>query len=175
MSRSADTRTAIAEAAGRVLAQGGVAALSMTAVAAEAGVARATIHNHVRDRAELLDFAGQHVLSELKAQASQAAGSSTGWLLGLADWVADHPVAAGLRTHSPDRLVAVVGWALRLPDEIASPAVAGLTAVGAHADLNAVDAVVRWLASYALAPGSRAEREAAADILAAALRLDALL
>ena len=147
----------------------------MTAVAAEAGVARATIHNHVRDRAELLAFASQQVLAEVQQIAARHDGGASAWLARLADWVAEQPVAAGLRANDPDRLLEVSGWALTLPDAIATPAVAGLTAVGAHADLNVVEVVVRWLASYALTPGTAAEREAAADILAAALRLDALL
>lgn len=174
MSRSS-TKNAIASAAGRLVAQGGVDALTMTAVAAEAGVARATIHNHLNDRSELLGLAAQQVLADGLQVASRADRGAGSWLAGLADWVATQPVIMGLRTHDPDVLLAAVEWVLGQPDPIASSAVAGLTAVGGHADLNAVDAVLRWLASYALVPGTAADRAAAADILAAALRLDALL
>lgn len=174
MSRQEKTRTAISEAALAVWAESGYSALTMSAVADRSGLARATLYNHVRDRSELTALAVTALWQQVREVATKSPDSYT-LLVDLSDWIANSPTVAGLRQESPEVLVTALNQVLQLDDETSAFAIETLGRLGAHADLSAVEAVVRWLTSYALAPGERASRLAAAEILANALALDATL
>lgn len=174
MSRAATTRAAIAQAARQSLAAGGLSALTMSGVAERSGLARATVYNHVRDRSELLGLVVESLLQQAQSLAQEPQDPAR-LLQVWADWVATDPCVAGLREHDPATLVSAVGGVLQLDDAVADVGVSALARVGAHADLSAVETVVRWLTGFALHPGEPAAREVSAQILGNALTLDARL
>lgn len=70
--RSHDTRTAILDAAWRLLEEGGGEGLSMSAVAAAAGVSRAGLYLHFSSRGQLFAELFEHIDQRLDLQASLA-------------------------------------------------------------------------------------------------------
>jgi AcrR family transcriptional regulator len=81
--RDADASTAtrnILEAAARQIASGGAAALALSDVAREAGISKALIHYHFRDKDTLLSRLVDHVARDLVARERAA----------LADYVGQH-------------------------------------------------------------------------------------
>lgn len=172
-SRTARTRANIAASAATVVAISGVSGLTIAAVSRQTGLSRATIHNHVRSRDELLDLVTAELLSAGLAQLS--AGNPSQLLQRLADWVAAEPVIAGLRKHDPALLQVGITTLLQLPDSVTVPATDVLLQQGLAADLVSIETILRWLSSYALLPGTANERATAAGIMAAALQMDARL
>jgi AcrR family transcriptional regulator len=81
--RDADASTAtrnILEAAARQIASGGAAALALSDVAREAGISKALIHYHFRDKDTLLSRLVEHVARDLVARERAA----------LADYIGQH-------------------------------------------------------------------------------------
>jgi TetR/AcrR family transcriptional repressor of mexCD-oprJ operon len=70
-SRTSRTRTAILDAAARVLSERGTSA-NMVDVAAAAGVGRATLYRHFPDREELLDALASHAIADSAARLADA-------------------------------------------------------------------------------------------------------
>jgi AcrR family transcriptional regulator len=136
-------RHEIVAAAAALIAEAGVQAVTMAGVARAAGVAKATVYNHVRDRDELLsavlrDQAGQlrsHVDAEPREQRLGAA----------ATWVSESPVLAGLRAHDP-HVVLDLG-AAAVGDSTVLAVVATWIADGRDPE-----AALRWLLSFAISP-----------------------
>jgi AcrR family transcriptional regulator len=73
-----DLRRALVDAARRLLEAEGPSALSLRAVAREAGVSPAAPYHHFKDKAELLDAVAQEGWEILGQQMSEAKGSTTG-------------------------------------------------------------------------------------------------
>src|SRR5205085_8249512 len=73
-----DLRRGLVDAARRLLEQEGPTALSLRAVAREAGVSPAAPYHHFKDKAELLDAVAQQGWDMLNAQMAAAKASTTG-------------------------------------------------------------------------------------------------
>jgi AcrR family transcriptional regulator len=139
-------RSGILEAALTLVAEGGVRAVSMAAVARKARVAKATVYNHFRDREELLRAVVQQQWELLAAECAAAAPADR---LGVAALrVSRSPALAGLRQHDPAVLVHLIDVAVRDPQV--------RQVVARWGDRDA-ESAVRWLASFAVAPGSSSE------------------
>lgn len=143
----------------------------MSRVADNSGLARATVYNHVRDRDELLQLLVDSLRAEFLSTALSATDSATGLKL-LAHWIATDEAINGLRTLNPAALVSLTDHVLSLPEDVALEAINVLGAWGAHSDLVAAEAALRWLSSFLLAPGAAADRESGAELLSTILRVD---
>ena len=73
-----DLRRALVDAARRLLEQEGPTALSLRAVAREAGVSPAAPYHHFKDKAELLDAVAQQGWDMLHAQMGEAKANAVG-------------------------------------------------------------------------------------------------
>jgi AcrR family transcriptional regulator len=136
-------RGEIVAAAAALIAESGLAAVTMAGTARTAGVAKATVYNHVRDRGELLSA----VLTDQWAalQRDCAAQPPERRLGAAAAWVSESPVLDGLRRHDPDVVVAISAAALTDP--------AVVEVVGTWIpDGRDPQAALRWLISFAICP-----------------------
>ena len=136
-------RSEIVAAAAELIAESGLAAVTMAGAARTAGVAKATVYNHVRDRGELLSA----VLTDQWAALQRACADQPPEqrLSTAAAWVSESPVLDGLRRNDPDVLVAISSAALRDPQvlEVVS---------GWIPDGRDPQAALRWLVSFAICP-----------------------
>ncbi len=146
-----------------VLARG--TAVTMSQVAASAGVAKATLYNHFRTRRDvldaLLDAELDTALTELVDRPLEDA------LAGAARLLSDHPLLRALGAREPATLAAMVGAdgssrARRRVVEAVAELLAGFDRQGA-------ETVVRWLASFVLSPASSAAIERDVEVLVVGL------
>lgn len=144
----ARARSGILSAAAALVAEGGVRAVTMAAVARRAVVAKATVYNHFRDRDELLlalladqrEQLMSHCLSSPLADRLQLA----------ATWLSESAALAGLRRHDPGSLLQIAGAAGE--DAAALDVVESWCPQGEDPVHS-----MRWLISYAVAPARSAE------------------
>jgi len=165
------TRSALVSASRALLAQGGIKALSMSAVATQSRLARATVYNHVRDRDELLTLAAHSMVTDL-ASIAAARNNARAGLTACAEFLATDPAIATLRKVNPEFVAEGVNRVLSLEEPVAVAVMDIMTAWKIHADLSLAETALRWLASHAIAPGTPAEREVGADIMTQVLVLD---
>jgi AcrR family transcriptional regulator len=142
----------------------------MAAVARRAGVSKATLYNHVRDRDDLFLL----LLADGCQRAATAAGAAgpvvSERLSAAATVIADDEVLVALRAHESALLVPILAlgdgpvwlWVREQAREL-------LTAAGLGADQDNVDALLRWLVSYVLTPGELLGRQRAARRISSAL------
>ena len=122
-STAADARARIVDAGVRCIARDGVAEASMSAIALEAGVSKALLHYHYRDRAtlfaEIVERIGAQLISRERAAVDGTKGAGGldalwGWLdeelrrgelasLGALALVRDGPVRDASRVVADDR------------------------------------------------------------------------
>lgn len=159
----ARTRAAVLAGARICLQRQGVKATTMVDVAATAGVAKATLYNHFRTKAEVLAALVDSELTRAAADTAEAAGplGLPSALARLAERLGEHPIIRRLATAEPALLAGLVvpaeqsaaGWAAARTAvrELLSPVVdpAGLSA--------ATETVLRWLVSTLLWPVTREE------------------
>jgi AcrR family transcriptional regulator len=144
------TRAALLAGAARAVESSGTK-ITMAQVAAEAGVAKATLYNHFRTREAVL--AGL-LAAEVEALVTAAAGQPLApALVEAAAAISDHPVRRALQRLEPGVLAALGridpaadGW------QRARAAVAD--ALGPQSRTG-TDLVLRWLASFLLTPADR--------------------
>lgn len=140
---------AIVGGVGRCLADQGARGSTMIDIAAAAGIAKGTLYNHVRTKAEAFvlyaDAEVARLSDVLTAEGLEAAGTA----------VAEHPVVARMRAHEPAALAALL---------LSAPAAAACERV-----LEALDDLVgpslapvtlRWLVSLLVLPGTATSRGA---------------
>ena len=136
-------RAGILNAAAQLVAEHGLHAATMAGVARRAGVAKATVYNHVRDRDELVAALLVDQWSQLQKVCAERPREQR--LSTAATWVSDSPVLAGLRRYNPDALVTLGGLAVTDPQVTATIN----TWIPEGRD---PDAALRWLISFAIAP-----------------------
>jgi len=136
-------RHEIVAAAASLIADAGVHAVTMAAVARTAGVAKATVYNHVRDRDELLSAVQSDQSAQLQQQVEAQPPEQR--LAAAAAWLGESPVLRGLRLHDPHLVLSLSASA------ISDPAV--LAVVGSWTpDGSDPEAALRWLVSFAVSP-----------------------
>ncbi|WP_067472530.1 TetR/AcrR family transcriptional regulator [Actinomadura hibisca] len=103
----------IVDAAARVGAAEGLAAVSMSRVAAEAGVSTMALYRYVASKADLLELMTDHVLGPPPA----LPGPEAGWRAGMAAWawamraaLVRHPWLLGVPITGPPVMPNTVAW-----------------------------------------------------------------
>ena len=136
-------RSGILQAAAELIGEHGVPGITMVGVARRAGVAKATVYNHVRDRDELLTLVLLDQWATVQRLCHEQPRDQR--LATAAAWASDSIVVAGLRRHSPEVLVALAGAAL------SDPQVTDVVR-GWIPEQRDPEAALRWLMSFLLAP-----------------------
>ena len=153
-----------------VLADSGVKAMTMAAVADAGGLARATLYNHVRDKQSLLQLVIAHEVRSL-AVGFSAAATMPAALTGTARAIAEHRALVGIRSTDPAVLGAISvptsgeGW-----DAVRELLGRALVARGSKGSVAHVELVLRWLASFVTEPSDEGSRSSQASALAKSLR-----
>ena len=147
-------RTAALAGARAALAERGVRALTMVDVADKAGLARATLYNHVRDKESLLEMVIRDELATCESML--ASGASVATSLGVtAGYLAGHPALVGIRNIEPAALTGLAAPGTDgLWEEARTCISRGLARDGRTPDAIAVDLVLRWLCSVVVAPAA---------------------
>lgn len=154
------TRAGLLAGAARAFADHGVRRATMQAIAAAAGVSKATLYNHFRTKDEVV--AALLASEEERLSGVAAAGPAAAALAALSDELGAHPVLRRIAGTEPDTLAGLVTsdrWP-QLVDRLA-------VALGAEAD--AAEIVARWLLGVVAQPGRSTTRHRHAAVLAAAL------
>jgi AcrR family transcriptional regulator len=160
------TRRGLLDGAARAFAEHGLRACTMQAIAAAAGVAKATLYNHFRTKDEVARALLAAELDRLTAEAGARPPDAA--LALLADELAGSPVLRRLRATDPEVLLAL----LAVPPEtwaLLTARLAAVLGVDWEADADAVELPARWLLGVTLQPGRSAVRHRDAARLAAAL------
>jgi AcrR family transcriptional regulator len=161
------TRAAILSAAEACIARVGVRRTTMSEVRSAGGIAKATLYNHFRAKNDLLEGLALARVEELAARAVAAAGLVEGLELAAAELSAS-PALRRIRADEPEVLAVVAcPGAGRVWDAARTGVSSVLVAAGLSAQDEAVDLVLRWLASQAAAPADDALLAGGARLLAA--------
>jgi AcrR family transcriptional regulator len=156
------TRDVLVAGAARAFAEHGVRACTMQAVAAAAGVSKATLYNYFRTKDELVRALLGAELARLTALAAALPPDQA--LAALADELGEHPVLRRLADVEPDTLAALVGIAPGTFAELSVHFAAALST-----DEDGAGIFLRWLLGVVLQPARSSARHRAAARLAAAL------
>ncbi len=156
------TRAVLVAGAARAFAQQGVRPCTMQAVAAAAGVSKATLYNYFRTKDELARALLVAELARLTALAAALPAEQA--LAALADELGEHPVLRRLADVEPETLTALVD----VEPEVFAELTAGLAAA-LGTDEDGAGIAVRWLLGVVLQPARSSARHRAAARLAAAV------
>jgi AcrR family transcriptional regulator len=158
------TRAAIVSGTARCLAEHGARRTTMIDIAAASGVAKGTLYNHVRTKAEAYRLLGESEASRLVELLTADPDADRSQVLArAADVIAQHPVARRLAEQEPSLLAAVL-----LPGPLTQDAYGQIRAALVVLLGDAAGPLaLRWLMSLLIDPGESADRTAAADLLAA--------
>ena len=148
--------------AARAFAEHGVHRATMHAVAAAAGVGRATLYNYFRTKDEVVRALLDTELERLSALAASLPRAQA--LAALADELGGHPVLRRLAAGEPESLTAL----LQLSPEAWTALTARLATV-LGTDEEGPGLAARWLVGVLLHPGRSSARHRAAAKLAAVL------
>ena len=160
--RIGGTRALLVAGAARAFADSGLRGTTMQAVAAAAGVAKATLYNHFRTKEEIARALLDAELERLSALAAALPREQA--LAALADELGEHPVVRSLATLERESLSAL----LDLAPEVWEALTARLAAV-LGTDQEGAALAARWLLGVLLQPGRSSARHRAAARLSAAL------
>jgi AcrR family transcriptional regulator len=139
-----------------------VRACTMQAVAAAAGVSKATLYNYFRTKDELARALLRAELARLSELAATLPPDQA--LAALADEVGEHPVVRRLAVVEPETLILLVD----VPPEVLGELTARLAAA-LGTDEDGAGIAVRWLLGVLLHPARSSARHRAAARLAAAV------
>ena len=156
------TRAVLVAGAARAFAEHGVRACTMQAVAAAAGVSKATLYNYFRTKDELARALLSSELARLTALATELPPDRA--LAALADELGEHPVVRRLAVVEPDTLTALIA----MPPEVFGELTAHLAAA-LGTDEDGAGIALRWLGGVVLQPARSSARHRAAVRLAAAV------
>ncbi len=156
------TRAVLVAGAARAFAQQGVRACTMQAVAAAAGVSKATLYNYFRTKDELARALLAAELARLTAVAASLPPEQA--LAALADELGEHPVVRRLADVEPETLTALVDVDPEVFAELTARLAAAL-----GTDEDGAGIAVRWLLGVLLQPPRSSARHRAAARLAAAV------
>jgi AcrR family transcriptional regulator len=144
---------AVLEGVGRCLVAQGARRTTMIDIAAAAGIAKGTLYNHVRTRAEAYTRYGEAQVDVLVETIA------VGGLVAAAEAIAAHPVAARLRSDEPAALATVLLSVGSFRPQL-------LEALGDAVGEPAAPVAYRWLLSLLVEPGTSEERSASSVAVA---------
>ena len=157
------TRDGVLDGALVCLARDGVRGTTMGAIATAGGVAKATLYNHFRTKADvwaaLIDREVRRIVVDVCAVEDRAVALDL-----AAEQVGTLAVVRALAESEPESLVPLLRPDVTAGWRLAREAVA--LVAGTDADDPTVDLVLRWLVSQLLDPQSPESRSAAARLLA---------
>ncbi len=156
------TRSGLLAGAARAFAEHGLRRSTMQSIAAAAGVAKATLYNHVRTKDEVaaaLLAVELDRLSDLAASLPRDQALAT-----LSDEIGAHPVLRRLAETEPETLTSLLGVGTERWAELTARLGAALRVDGDGAELAG-----RWLLGVVLQPGRSTTRHRLAGRLAAVL------
>jgi AcrR family transcriptional regulator len=159
------TRAAVLAGAARAVETTGATRLTMSQIAAAAGVAKATLYNHFRTRDAVLNALIQAEVDALIAEVDQRPLPEA--LAVAATRLGEHPVLRALARHEPAALAGLAR--IDLSADAWQRARAAVETALERAGRRGGDAVLRWLASYLLSPASPSAIEADLAVLLAGL------
>jgi AcrR family transcriptional regulator len=160
------TRTAVLDGARRAIATSGTA-ITMTQVAAECGIAKATLYNHFRSREALLDAV---LVDEVDQLIEAARGLPLAdALAAVATRIGLSPVLAGIGSAEPAVLAAIARIDLSAPQW--RRAADALRRELAQAHRAGGELVLRWLSSFIVTGLDRAGSASVAAVAADASAL----
>jgi AcrR family transcriptional regulator len=167
----ARTRDAVLAGAALGIARYGSRRTTMADIAVLGGVAKATLYNHFRRKADVyVALVEAEVRRIASATTDLAASDLAAALTFAAEQVACHPAVRRLAAEEPEvvavMLVLTGGEEPSLPR---SSTAAVLAAAGCEARPDRVDLVLRWVAGHLAVPGTPASRAAGGALLAAAI------
>jgi len=149
------TRAALLEGARRAIARSGTS-ITMTEVAAECGIAKATLYNHFRSREALLDAV---LADEVAALIDAAAGLPLADALAMAaERIGTSPLLACLAVQEPATIAALAR--IDLGGAHWRAAADALRVELERARRGGGELVLRWLSSYLTTASGAASREA---------------
>jgi AcrR family transcriptional regulator len=158
------TRTALLGGAAEAARHGGTT-ITMSAIAAAAGVAKATLYNHFRTREAVLSALLTSEVDDLIAAARALPLDEA--LVRSAAGLSEHPVLSALRRSEPATIARLAVVDVSAPEwRRAWDAVRHLLDESAR---GGADTVLRWLASFLVTPASRAGIAADVAVLVAGL------
>jgi AcrR family transcriptional regulator len=157
----ARTRAGLLDGALRAVVARGTRRTTMHDIAAEAGVAKATLYNHFRTKDDVWSAL---VESEVRGLAAEVAGLPlVDALVQAALRLSEHPALRRVATSEP---AALAGIAVRRPHAAGWRAAADAVRDRLAADgLGGDDLVLRWLSSFVATPGQVGQIRADADAL----------
>jgi AcrR family transcriptional regulator len=170
--RTKRTQDAIAQAARTILQSGPAKNLSMVSLATNSGIARATVYNHISEKADIYRLISESYVDEISKLVAKNTNLVEG-LTALAEFFANDGAISGLRKHDSKALMAAISHVHSMPDQIAKLVMDSLLKWNVSADLISADVVIRWLTSYAINPGTKVDRQVGAEVLGNALLKDA--
>ncbi|RBY85237.1 TetR family transcriptional regulator [Blastococcus sp. TF02A-26] len=156
------TRAGLLRGAAEAFAATGVRATTMQAVAAAAGVAKATLYNHFRTKDDVVRALLRAELGRLTAEATGRPPGEA--LVLLADAVGDHPVLRTMASTDPAELLALLGAGPQPWAEVTGTLVALL-----QTDAEGAEVAARWLLGLVLQPADPPARRRQARRLTAVL------
>jgi AcrR family transcriptional regulator len=149
-------------AAARAFAEHGLRACTMQAVAAAAGVSKATLYNYFRTKDELVRALLAAETERLSTLAAELPPEQA--LAALADELGEHPVLRRLAASEPETLTALVDLDPQAFAELTTRLAALL-----ETDEDGAGTAARWLLGVLLQPARSSARHRAAARLAAVL------
>ena len=156
------TRAVLVAGAARAFAAHGVRACTMQAVAAAAGVSKATLYNYFRTKDELVRALLRAELARLTALAGALPPEQA--LAALADELGEHPVVRRMAEVEPETLTALVGL-----DAEGFAGLSGRLGAALGTDEDGAGIALRWLLGVLLQPARSSARHRAAARLAVAV------
>ncbi|SEP14473.1 transcriptional regulator, TetR family [Trujillonella endophytica] len=153
------TRLALLRGAAAAFADTGLRATTMQAVAAAAGVAKATLYNHFRTKDDVVRALLSAELARLAVESAALVPEEA--LVLLADAVADHPVLRTMARTDPADLAELLGagaerWS----------AGTGTLAEVLDTDADTAETIARWLLGLVFQPADPPARRRQARRLA---------
>lgn len=164
----ARTRAAVLDGAARSIATYGSRRTTMADIASLGGVAKATLYNHFRRKADVYAALAEAEVRRIGAECAGLAQADLGAALTRgADLLAEHPVVRRLAVDEPEVLAVMIAVAAGAGAEpVRAEAAAVLAAADVPAGPDRADLVVRWMVSHVAAPGTPDGRAAAGRLLA---------
>lgn len=153
----ARTEAAVVGAVGSCLTARGVRRTTMVEIAAEAGIAKGTLYNHVRTKGEALSL---YADAQVETLVGLLTGQPEAALRAAADAVAGHEVVRALAVAEPAALAAaLLGPAATIRRERVGEALEDLLGQ------QSASLALRWLTSLLIDPGTSEQRAADARLL----------